>query len=147
MVNTETISYASARDPNPCAGSVAYYGYKMVNLRHLMYRTNLPTDEPFILATQAREVWYIIDPADENWSIVVPMVRRDTYDVYTTMDDNFRTRFNVDDGCTSRGPADYWLREDVEGVIVEGEANMNVGTSLSGMIEEDSSEESDCVSL
>ncbi|XP_051153050.1 uncharacterized protein LOC127266732 [Andrographis paniculata] len=183
MVNAETISYASASDLNPRAGSVAYYGlvtdiieveysneihfllfkrdwadpekgvkddeykYKMVNFQHLMYTTNLPTDEPFILATQARHVWYINDPADENWSIVVPMSRRDTYDVYTTIDDNFRTRFNLDDGCISRGAVHYWLREDVEGVVVEGEANMNVGTCVPGMVEEDSSEESDCASL
>ena len=30
------------------------------------------SEEPFIIATQAKQVFYIIDPSDKNWSIVVP---------------------------------------------------------------------------
>ena len=30
------------------------------------------SEEPFILATQAKQVFYIVDPSDKKWSIVVP---------------------------------------------------------------------------
>ncbi|XP_051129274.1 uncharacterized protein LOC127250156 [Andrographis paniculata] len=56
------------------------FKYKCVNFKYLMYPKNLPTDEPFILATQASQVWYIADPVDEGWSVVVPVSRRDTYE-------------------------------------------------------------------
>ena len=33
------------------------------------------SEEPFILATQAKQVFYIVDPSDKKWSIVVPEKR------------------------------------------------------------------------
>ena len=30
------------------------------------------SEESFILATQAKQVFYIVDPSDKKWSIVVP---------------------------------------------------------------------------
>ena len=33
------------------------------------------SEEPFILATQAKEVFYIVDPSDKKWSIIVPEKR------------------------------------------------------------------------
>ena len=33
------------------------------------------SEEPFILATQAKQVFYIVDPSDKKWSIVVPRKR------------------------------------------------------------------------
>ncbi|XP_051151924.1 uncharacterized protein LOC127265929 [Andrographis paniculata] len=101
------------------------FKYKCVNFKYLMYPKNLPTDEPFILATQASQVWYIADPVDEGWSVVVPVSRRDTYDVYSTIDHRFSTGLPLDDGGNVRGAADYWLREGIEGQVVEDAGQMD----------------------
>ncbi|XP_051152423.1 uncharacterized protein LOC127266277 [Andrographis paniculata] len=179
MLNANTMSFASARDINPCSGTVAYYGmvtdiievqynnenkhllfkcdwvdpergmkedefrYKLVNFSHLMYSKNLPTDEPFCLATQARQIWYIDDPIDGAWSVVVPMVKRDNYDVYTMIDDRFNNRFSLDYGYCSRESRDYWVRKGVEGTIVEGEQLGNVSVGIQSHLGESSDEETD----
>lgn len=95
------------------------YKYKLVNFKHLMYNKNLPSDEPFILANQAQQVWYIPDPIDSDWSVVVPMVRRDNYDVYSTIDVESNSRIQLDDGTTSRDVGDFWLREGMDGIVVD----------------------------
>ena len=33
------------------------------------------SEESFILATQAKQVFYIVDPSDKKWSIIVPKKR------------------------------------------------------------------------
>ncbi|XP_052177584.1 uncharacterized protein LOC127791645 [Diospyros lotus] len=52
-----------------------------VNFNCLMYQENKPTDEPFILATQASQVWYVADPLDEEWHVVMKMTPRDLYNM------------------------------------------------------------------
>ena len=41
-------------------------GFTLVDLARLR-----DSEEPFILATQAKQVFYIVDPSDKKWSIVV----------------------------------------------------------------------------
>jgi len=53
----------------------------IVNFNCLMYQENKPTDEPFILATQASQVWYVADPLDEEWHVVMKMTPRDLYNM------------------------------------------------------------------
>jgi len=38
----------------------------LVNFNKVGYK-----DEPFILASQAQQIYYVTDPVDENWSIVL----------------------------------------------------------------------------
>ncbi|XP_052172287.1 uncharacterized protein LOC127788215 [Diospyros lotus] len=52
-----------------------------INFNCLMYQENKPTDEPFILATQASQVWYVADPLDEEWHVVMKMTPRDLYNM------------------------------------------------------------------
>ena len=48
------------KNDDPC-------GFTLVDLARLR-----DSEEPFILATQAKQVFYIVDPSDKKWSIVVP---------------------------------------------------------------------------
>ena len=41
-------------------------GFTLVNLQKVGYM-----DEPFIMATQARQVFYVQDPSDPRWSVVL----------------------------------------------------------------------------
>ena len=40
--------------------------FTLVDLNKMSY-----TDEPFIMASQARQIFYVIDPTNQKWSIVL----------------------------------------------------------------------------
>ncbi|KAM3376735.1 hypothetical protein P3S68_009148 [Capsicum galapagoense] len=57
------------------------FGITSVNFSHLIYTGAKEIDEPFILATDARMVYYVDDPIDEDWYVVCHMKPRDIYDM------------------------------------------------------------------
>ncbi|XP_073109285.1 uncharacterized protein [Elaeis guineensis] len=52
------------------------YGYISINIHG-----SLNTNEPFVLASQAQQVFYVEDLVDSNWLVVVKTYPRDAYDV------------------------------------------------------------------
>ncbi|XP_052197050.1 uncharacterized protein LOC127804264 [Diospyros lotus] len=50
-------------------------GFTLVNFTRLM-----PTDEPFILASQAQQVFYVEDPTEKDWHVVIRTTPRDQFD-------------------------------------------------------------------
>ncbi|KAG8384527.1 hypothetical protein BUALT_Bualt04G0127200 [Buddleja alternifolia] len=98
----------------------AAYHFKLVNFNRLMYRNNLPSDEPFILSNQAEQVWYVSDPMDTEWNVAVTMARRDDFDVYSRMYETepygnqlFGDRISLNDDDAN------WVRDGVEGILVD----------------------------
>lgn len=55
------------------------FGFTLVNFNRLLYRHNRTTDEPFILATQAQQVWYVQDSVEPDWHVVVKMMPRNSF--------------------------------------------------------------------
>ncbi|KAG8367377.1 hypothetical protein BUALT_Bualt16G0065700 [Buddleja alternifolia] len=90
--------------------------FKLVNFSRLMYRNNLPSDEPFILSNQVEQVWYVSDPVDPDLSITITMARRDDFDVYSRM---FETELYGNQELDDRIPLNdddvNWVRDEVEG--------------------------------
>ncbi|XP_060965667.1 uncharacterized protein LOC133034576 [Cannabis sativa] len=125
----ETMHFASAKDRNPVLGTMTYYGVieEIWELNYFAFRIPLfkcswvdnnvgvKTDElgftlvdlskrgskndPFIMASQAAQVFYISDPANDKWSIVLStperrfleakrMRRMPTYVTMTSLLDN-----------------------------------------------------------
>ncbi|KAL0367306.1 UNVERIFIED_CONTAM: hypothetical protein Sradi_3620700 [Sesamum radiatum] len=95
------------------------FKFTLVNFNHLMYNKNLPTDEPFVLASQVQQVWYIPDPSEVDWNVVVTMTRRDNYDVYSTIEAEPHSRVQLDDNIPIRNEDVCWVREGVEGIFVD----------------------------
>ncbi|KAK4422963.1 hypothetical protein Salat_1878900 [Sesamum alatum] len=100
------------------------FKFTLVNFNHLMYNKNLPTDEPFVLASQVQQVWYISDPSEAGWHVVVTMTRRDNYDVYSTIEAEPHSRVQLDDNIPSRNEDVCWVREGVEGLFVDETVTM-----------------------
>ena len=50
------------------------YGYISVNFTRMLY-----TDEPFVLASQAKQVFYVKDSNESDWYTVVQTQPRDLY--------------------------------------------------------------------
>ena len=57
------------------------FGFTLVNFSQLIHKGNNIRDEPFIFASQAKQVFYIQDPLNENWKIVVNAISRVVYDL------------------------------------------------------------------
>ncbi|XP_057723864.1 uncharacterized protein LOC130939806 [Arachis stenosperma] len=86
-------TYASARDNNVVVGGVSYYG-RLVDIIELNYSGQFTValfrclwvdttsdDEPYILASEVRLVYYVDDEVDEDWSVVVHAKPRDLFDM------------------------------------------------------------------
>ncbi|KAJ1419598.1 hypothetical protein SESBI_14925 [Sesbania bispinosa] len=52
------------------------YGFVLINSNR-----KLKTHEPYILASQAQQVYYVKDTKDPNWLVVVKTKPRDFYDI------------------------------------------------------------------
>lgn len=101
MVVAESMHFSSSKDKNPIMASIPYYGiieemwdidfvtlkvpifkckwidinngvkidefgYTLVDLGKIAY-----TNEPFIMASQAKQVFYVSDPSNKKWSVVL----------------------------------------------------------------------------
>ena len=87
------------------------FGITSVNFKHLFNTGEKMCDEPFILASQAIQVYYI--PEDHDWSAAVQSKPRDVYDL-----DNLENE-HTDNDTGSVWPLHY-LRADVTVDIVNG---------------------------
>ena len=57
------------------------FGITTVNFNHLFNTGDKLSDEPFILASQATQVFYVPDPIDTEWVAVVQSKPRDIYGI------------------------------------------------------------------
>nr|DAD29959.1 TPA_asm: hypothetical protein HUJ06_031427 [Nelumbo nucifera] len=80
-------------------------------------------DESFILASQAQQVFYVKDPNEDNWSVVMKTIPRDLFDIQAEEVDG-------DDDLEVEPPRTHvmedtyddnidWVREDVGGTTIE----------------------------
>lgn len=151
VVTARTSSYASAKDKNPVAGDIIYYGilidiielnyyehfkvvlfkcdwadvhsqgrgvkrddygFTLVNFNRLLFKGHQLSDEPFILASQAKQVFYVHDPIEKDWQIVVHTKPRDLFDMDSEIStDDIELHFNND------------MFENTENAIMNEEVN------------------------
>ncbi|XP_018484525.1 uncharacterized protein LOC108855255 isoform X1 [Raphanus sativus] len=57
------------------------YGHHRVNFSRLLHSGDNEEDEPYILASQVRMVYYVNDPSEKEWKIAVHVQPRDLYDM------------------------------------------------------------------
>jgi len=151
MVVAESMHFSSSKDKNPIMASTPYYGvieeiweldyttftvpifkckwidinngvridelgYTLVDLSKAAYR-----DEPFIMASQAKQVFYVTDPSNKRWSVVlqtknthgsdetldIPEIPSSSTNVTTSIDEN-----EVDDVHATRSDHEEGISED-----------------------------------
>ncbi|CAA7054529.1 unnamed protein product [Microthlaspi erraticum] len=71
--------WADTRDVRGCKKDDL--GHTMVIFSHLIHTGNGEEDEPYVLASQARLVYYVEDPKEKGWCVVVHVKPRDLYDM------------------------------------------------------------------
>lgn len=99
------------------------FGFTLVNFNRLLYRNNRVNDEPFILASQAQQVWYLQDLVEPNWHVVVKMKPRNSFlfgnnQVIDEEVEPFGGQ-HLDDTTFNRDEDVTWIRSGVKGVTVE----------------------------
>ncbi|KAG8373547.1 hypothetical protein BUALT_Bualt11G0035900 [Buddleja alternifolia] len=95
------------------------YKFTLVNFKHLLYKNNMSTDEPFILSSQADQDWYVPDPLQVDWKVVVTMTPRDNIDVYSrSQAESFRYQ-GLDDHIPTCDVDVGWTRQGVDGIVVD----------------------------
>ncbi|XP_015162546.1 uncharacterized protein [Solanum tuberosum] len=57
------------------------YGFTLVNFNHLLYTRHQLSDELFIFASQAQQVFYVDHPMEKEWQMVVKLKLRGFYDL------------------------------------------------------------------
>ena len=58
-------------------------GFTLVNLKRL-----LSTNEPFVLASQALQVFYVEDPVERDWHVAIKTKPRDFFDMHGNVNVN-----------------------------------------------------------
>ncbi|XP_038716536.1 uncharacterized protein LOC120009878 [Tripterygium wilfordii] len=108
-VTASTPSFASNKDQNPIVADITYYGVvkeiieidyygyqsfvlfecdwfywkndefnlPMINSKKLIYKS-----DPFVIATQVHQVFYVQDPVQPDWYSVIKVLPRDNYDLH-----------------------------------------------------------------
>nr|DAD23150.1 TPA_asm: hypothetical protein HUJ06_024613 [Nelumbo nucifera] len=57
------------------------FGFTLVNFNHLKHMGNYVTDDPFVLASQVKKVFYVEDESHKDWLVVMHAKIRDMYDM------------------------------------------------------------------
>ena len=102
------------------------FGITDVNHKHLIQTGDKLSDEPFILASQAKQVYYVEDPiATDWWAVRQPPNQRDLYDMFGVGNGNDE---QVDESTMQNLGANLCLnidlrdipqtRTDVDGILV-----------------------------
>lgn len=120
------------------------YGFNLVNFNRVTQ-----SNDRFILASQAIQVFYVVDPKEPDWSVAVKTKPRDFYDLLEDDDvvdiDEYYATPNLDDPNLDN--EELQIRTDVRGVYVNKVLPMTTtASSIRGeddFNEEDNESESD----
>ena len=56
------------------------FGFLMVNFTHSIHGGDEMMDEPYVLASQAIQVFYVEDKRSKNWYVVIKIKASDVFD-------------------------------------------------------------------
>lgn len=77
-------------------------------------------NEPFILASQAEQVFYVEDPTEPHWRVVVPTTARAHYNMEPIADVDMYLQSNITNPVGNIEIGDFsWVREDVDGIEID----------------------------
>nr|XP_027124355.1 uncharacterized protein LOC113741067 [Coffea arabica] len=102
------------------------HNFTLVNFDHILYKQNTKNDEPFILASQAQQAWYVRNALEPEWNIVVKMTPRDLFiidpeiNICEDIQDEHSGWQHVNNN-NSEDSNVSWVREGVDGVILDAQ--------------------------
>ncbi|KAK5770843.1 hypothetical protein PVK06_047000 [Gossypium arboreum] len=99
----------------------------MVNFSCLIHTGQQLTDEPYVFSSQVKQVFYLKDPIDEGWYVILWNTPRDLFDMGNGSRDDIIERLktlsfpeqNLDENIPSTSTQHQWVRHDVGEDIYE----------------------------
>ena len=112
------------------------FEFPMVNFTHSIHGGEEIVDEPYVLASQATQVFYVEDKRHKDWYVVVKTKARDVFDVgigpHCDEGDTYGFYENISYSVTNNDAGKEnlrWGRDDVEGMTIDasiiGERDLN----------------------
>ncbi|KAK9988483.1 hypothetical protein SO802_028722 [Lithocarpus litseifolius] len=102
------------------------FGFPMVNFTHSIHGGEELVDEPYVLASQATQVFYVEDKRQKDWYVVVKTKARDVFDAgigpHCDEDDTYGFYENITYSITSNDAGREtlrWGQDDVEGMTID----------------------------
>ncbi|XP_075658683.1 uncharacterized protein LOC142628479 [Castanea sativa] len=102
------------------------FGFSMVNFTHFIHGGDEMIDEPYVLASQATQVFYVEEKRQKDWYVVVKTKARDVFDAgvgpQRDEDDTYSFSENVPYNVSSNEVVSDnlgWARDDVEGMTID----------------------------
>ncbi|KAK9987838.1 hypothetical protein SO802_028077 [Lithocarpus litseifolius] len=102
------------------------FGFPMVKFTHSIHGGEELVDEPYVLASQAIQVFYVEDKRQKDWYVVVKTEARDVFDAgigpHCDEDDTYGFYENILYSITSNDASREilrWGRDDVEGMTID----------------------------
>ena len=84
-------------------------------------------NEPFILASQAGQVFYVEDPTDSQWRVVVSTTTRTNYHMEPIIDVDTYLQSNICVPPDNVESGDFgWVRDDVDGTKVDISGDLKI---------------------
>lgn len=99
-------------------------GFTLLNFEGLK-----PDREPFILASQAHQVFYVADPVEQGWKVVIKATPRDHFDMdeqeeVDVVDTHLQSETSLGPQVEENLEFDL-VREDITGTVVENTYPVN----------------------
>ena len=105
------------------------FGFSLVNFSRLIHKGDQLIDEPYVLASQASQVFYVEDVRHKDWMVVVKTKPREVFDVgievvdddeeVDTYMENVPYNVTTDDACDDANDNHAWAWVDEEGTIYD----------------------------
>ena len=113
-------------DQNRRGYRIDEFRFPMVNFTHFIHGGDEIMDEPYVLASQATQVFYVEDKRQKDWYVVVKTKARDVFDA------SIGPQLDKDDTYSFSKKVPYnisinevvsdnlgWARDDVEGMTID----------------------------
>ncbi|XP_050290515.1 uncharacterized protein LOC126728774 [Quercus robur] len=118
------------------------FGFPMVNFTHFIHGGDKMMDEPYVLASQATQVFYVEDKRHKDWYAVVKTKARDVFDAgvgpQREEDDTYSFSENIPYNISTNEVVSdnlRWARDDLEGMTID--ASIIAERDLHGVNNED----------
>ncbi|XP_050280569.1 uncharacterized protein LOC126721563 [Quercus robur] len=118
------------------------FGFPMVNFTHFIHGGDKMIDEPYVLASQVTQVFYVEDKRHKDWYAVVKTKARDVFDAgvgpQCEEDDIYSFSENVPYNISSNEVVSdnlRWAQDDLEGMTID--ASIIAERDLHGVNNED----------
>lgn len=99
------------------------YGFTLVNFNKLLYTGNQLSDEPFVLAFQVNQVFYVQDASNKDWKVVVQIRPRDMFDMQQeVLEDDIEVHMDYGTSENTMNNIEgelSWNRNDVPGLTID----------------------------